>query len=358
MPAFFVENQGLSIITWPTNKHEVTDFMQNLLNQALIAKTRAAGAAEIIQPVQIGNPVFQNELVFFIKPELLSVEDDAKVLNSLKMIADLFSTYQVQVNGLVIMPGKVLADYQIMNRHYGFINQLSREASQIVNDQTRQEMFQVLNIEDHGSHKILGGHEFLQTYSSDVNTLNEIWFGQGAQKLRSGFYFVAINYKGDPILLVNGFNPSQLLHFTREDHRIILMLVHSNTDWYDLKFNLVGDTFPARAKPDSIRGQLHAHPELFGLDEAGINANGVHLSAGPFESAFEVVNFFGEILSYIPRANPPLGIQRVIDSGICPDLALSLLSNPVIGESDLFSETENLNTDAAVELAREILLGS
>ena len=48
--------------------------MRNLLNQALIARTRAASAAEIIQPVQIGNPVFQNELVFFIKPELLSVE--------------------------------------------------------------------------------------------------------------------------------------------------------------------------------------------------------------------------------------------------------------------------------------------
>jgi hypothetical protein len=353
VPAFFVKAPSFEYNNLATNKYEVTEFMQNLFNQALIAKTRAAQTAEIIQPVQIGNTFLQNELVFFIKPELLDIEDDAKVLNSLKMIGDLFAKYQVQVNGLVILPGKVLADYETMNRHYGFINQLSRQASTMVNDEIRQEMFQSLNVEDHGDHKILGGHEFLETYSSDVETLNKLWFGQGAQKLRSGFYFVAINYNGDPILLINGFNPSQLLHFTREDHRIILMLIHSDTDWYDLKFNLVGDTFPAQANLDSIRGQLFAHSDRFGLDDVGINSNGVHLSAGPFEAAFEIINFFGDILPYNPHTDPPLVTKQAINSGIDPAIAMSLLNNPEIGESDLFSETENLNTDAAIKVARE-----
>lgn len=217
-------------------------------------------------------------------------------------------------------------------------------------------MFKILKIEDRGEHKILGGHEFLQTYLANVEVLNEIWFGQGAQKLRSGFYFVEDTFQGDPILLVNGFHPAQLMHFTREDHRIILMLLHTDTDWHELKFNLVGDTFPARAIPGSIRGHLFAKPALYGQDDVGINSNGVHLSAGSFEAAFEVVNFFGEILSYNSQTNPPLTIQRLIERGIDQTLARSFLDNPAIGESDLFSETENLNTDAAVQFAIDMLI--
>jgi hypothetical protein len=330
--------------------------MVSLFNQDLIAQMKSAKTAQILQPVQIGSSKHQNELVFFIKPELLDVEDDSKILNSLNMIEEKLAAYQVEINGTVIMPGKVLADYQIMNRHYGFINQLSRKASEMVSDEIRQEMFEVLEMKDHGAYKILGGHEFLQIYPVDVASLSEFWFGKGARKLRSGFYFIADTFQGDPILLVNGFHPAQLMHFTREDHRIILMLLHTDTDWYDLKFELVGDTFPARANPDSIRGQLFAEPALFGQDDVGINSNGVHLSAGPFEAAFEVVNFFGEILSYDPHTNPPLTVQRLIDLGIDHTLALSFLDNPAIGESDLFSETENLNTSAAVQFALDKLI--
>lgn len=324
-------------------------------NLNLIEKIQSAQQAHIIQPVQIGSTDLQNELVFFIKPELLAVEKDDNILNSFQLIDDKFAEFKVVVDGAAILPGKVLSEYEIMNRHYGYINQLSRFASKMINQETRAELFEKLEIEDSDEFKILGGHEFLQSYSASVTTLNEIWFGQGAQKLRSGFYYLADTYQGDPILLVNGFHPSQLSHFTREDHRILLLLIHTDTDWYDLKFDLVGDTFPEKANPDSIRGQLFANPADFGQDEVGINTNGVHLSAGPFEAAFEIVNFFGEILSLNPEKTPPLAIKRAIDKGMDPSFALSLLDNPPIGESDLFSETENLNTLEAVHFAQEKL---
>jgi len=346
----------MSIITTTNITHEVIVNTINLLNRDLITKAKSAKTAHIIQPVQIGHPDRQNELVFFIKPELLSVEDDSKILNSLTMIEEKMAAFHCEINGIVILPGNVLANYQIMNRHYGFINQLSRKASTIIDEEIRQEMFKNLEMKDDGSYKILGGHEFLQTYPVSIEALSELWFGQGARKLRSGFYFIADTYQGDPILLVNGFHPAQLRHFTREDHLIILMLIHTDTDWYDLKFELVGDTFPAKAKPGSIRGQLFADQGQYGQDDVGINTNGVHLSAGPFEAAYEVVNFFGDLLSYDPHTRPPLAIQRAIEYGIKQDLALSLLENPAIDDSDLFSETENLNTDAAIKFAQENLL--
>ncbi len=323
-----------------------------IFSKTIIEKIRSAQEAKIIQPVRIGQTEKRNELVFFIKPELLAVENDEKILNSLDLIREKFAAFHVEVNGSAIVPGNILDAFEIMSSHYGYINQLSRKASEMINGDTRQQMFEKLDLEKNPSdYKILGGHEFLEVYDADIHTLSDIWFGRGASKLRSGFYFVEGHYQGDPIILVNGFHPSQLLHFTREDHRIFLMLLHTDSDWYDLKFDLVGDTFPEKANPDSIRGKLFADPQAYGQEQVSINTNGVHLSAGPFEAAFEVVNFFGKLLSLDPEKSPPLAIKRAIESGMAREQALSLLENPRLNESDLFSETENLNTHSAIKLA-------
>jgi hypothetical protein len=201
----------------------------------------------------------------------------------------------------------------------------------------------------------LGGHEFLDFFNANLDSLSEVWFAQEAKKLRSGFYFIEDTVEGQPIILVNGFHPSQLAHFTREDHRIVLMLLHTNTDWETMKFDLVGDTFPERADPQSIRGILYADPDKFGQAEVGINTNGVHLSAGPYEAAFEVVNFFGNLLDLDPEETSPLAIAETIAAGMSQAQALNLLDNPTVDDSDLFSETENMNTSEAVEFAIKYL---
>ena len=324
-----------------------------IINPSFIQDIKSATTTKIIQPVHIGDTDKQNELVFFIKPELLDVRDMDKILNSLVLIQEKLKNFNVQVSGIAIVPGSDLEKYEIMNRHYGFINQLSRMASKLVNAELRAALFAALNLKDDGYRKILGGHEFLNAFNTDVDTLSKIWFAQEANKLRSGFYFIEDTYQDQPIILVNGFHPSQLLHFTRKDHRIVLMLLHTDTTWNEMKFDLVGDTFPERAKPGSIRGMLFADPKKYGQEEVGINTNGVHLSAGPFEAAFEVVNFFGKLIDLDPMQTPPLVIERAIQAGIPKEKALSLLDNPKMNDSDLFSETENLNTNDAVRRAIE-----
>lgn len=323
-----------------------------LFSKAVIEEIKSANKATIIQPVHIGETNKQNELVFFIKPELFDVQDDEKIHNSLSLCQNKFKLFDVEVNGAVIVPGDILETHKIMNRHYGFINQLSRRASEIVDRETRQRIFKLLELKEQGAHQVLGGHEFLNAFDVDVDILSDIWFAQEAKKLRSGFYFIEDTFQGQPIILVNGFHPSQLLHFTRADHRIYLMLLHTDADWHEMKFDLVGDTFPERAKPSSIRGRLYADPKHFGQKEVTINTNGVHLSAGPFEAAFEVVNFFGNLINFNPKKTLPLTIKRAVEAGIPKNQALSLLDNPEINDSDLFSETENMNTSQAVRLAK------
>ena len=327
----------------------------NLFNTEIIQKIKSAKEAKIIRPVQVGQTPRQNELVFFVKPELLDVADNEKILNSLQLIEQKFIEFDVEVKGAAIIPGNILEEFEIMNRHYGFINQLSRFASTMIDADTRSRIFEMLDQTDTGEHKILGGHEFLKAFDTDVDTLSDIWFAQEANKLRSGFYFIEDTFQGEPIVLVNGFHPSQLQHFTQKDHRIYLMLLHTDTDWMAMKFDLVGETFPERAKPGSIRGLLYANPEKFGQEEVGINTNGVHLSAGPFEAAFEVVNFLGAILELDPEKTPPLAIEQSMKAGFTKEQAIELLKNPEVNDSDLFSETENMNTDDAVKLARDLL---
>ena len=324
----------------------------HIFSKETIRKIKSVDDAKILQPIQVGATDCENELVFFIKPELLDVEEDGKILNSLELIKEKFSEFNVEIHGAAIIPGSTLDQFEIMNRHYGYINQLSRMASSMVDADTRARIFEILNLPDQDEHLILGGHEFIKTFNTDVDTLSKIWFAQEANKLRSGFYFIEDRFEEKPIILVNGFHPSQLLHFTREDHRILLLLLHTDTDWVDLKFELVGDTFPERAKPESIRGMLFANPDLYGQDEVGINTNGVHLSAGPFEAAFEVVNFFGDLLDLNPRETPPLAISRAIKTGLEKEVALALLGNPPLDNSDLFTETENINTSDAVQFAK------
>ena len=324
----------------------------DIFSKPFIHQIKKTNQAKIIQSVSVAQTDKRNELVFFIKPELLDVEDEEKIHNSFLLIQEKFDDFNVKINGVAIVPGSVLEEFGIMNRHYGFINQLSRKASSMVDSDTRVRIVEILDIEEHDDYQVLGGHEFLERFKSDVETLSEIWFSQKANKLRSGFYFIADTFKGQPIILVNGFHPSQLLHFTREDHRILLMLIHTDQDWYDLKFDLVGDTFPEKANPQSIRGMLFADPWHYGQAEVGINTNGVHLSAGPFEAAYEVVNFFGPLIDLDPEELPPLAVKKAVDSGIPEETALTLLDNPPIDDSDLFSKTENLNTEKAVELAK------
>lgn len=128
------------------------------------------------------------------------------------------------------------------------------------------------------------------------------------------------------------------------------MLLHTDTNWHAMKFDLVGDTFPEKATEGSIRNMMYNNPETYGLKEVNIGSNCVHLSAGPFEAAFEVNNFFGSLLDLDARKTPPLAVKNAHKSGLPLETALGLMENPTHNNQDLFTESENLNTDLAVKL--------
>ena len=122
---------------------------------------------------------------------------------------------------------------------------------------------------------------------------------------------------------------------------------------------MVGHSFPEQAVPGSIRGTLHQHAKEYGFESVSIANNCVHLSAGPFEGMFEINNFFGKLMDTNPRTSPSLILKRMLEAGLDYDQAIKALDNPPVTlptkSTDLFGATEDVNTDAAVELYKKSL---
>jgi len=307
--------------------------------------------AIVMQPIELADQ-HQNELVMFIKPEVFMDTTEDKMVNAVEMMLDKLDDYDATVNGLVAIPGPVLESQKIMNRHYGYINQMSRQASQMVTEDDLRTIAESLAIDPEG-YQILGGHEFLQAYpNTDGKQLDALWFEEGSTKIRSGFYVRAVEHQADQIVLVNAFHPEQLAHFTLPDRTIVLMVVQSDTPWAVLRTQMIGDSFPEKAQPDSIRGILYHHPIPFGFEQVSIANNTVHLSAGPTEALFELNNFLSGTVGLDMASQPPNLLRRLMLGGLSYEQAVMVLENPTISingvEKDLHSHFEHVDTDQAV----------
>ncbi len=326
---------------------------QQQLKQALIQARESDEDIAVIQPPGIGQTQRQNELLMFIKPEIFAVSDIDSLGNSLDLIWAKLAEFHVSVQGIVMVGGRALERKESMDRHYGVINVLSKTASSSLSAADRESVYDTLAVSS-AEYPIFGGHELLAAHPSYTPaSLDTLWFTKKAEKIRSGFYVQAYEVDSAKFVLVNGFHPAQLAHFTESSHRIALMLVHSDTKWAYLRDQMIGDTFPERAAAGSIRNELHVRPGQYGFEEVTIANNGVHLSAGPFEAMFEIANFFGSLLEVDISVTQPHIVKAMRSAGIAEQNAFKALENPHVdaekGETtDLFSATEHMDTNPAV----------
>jgi hypothetical protein len=315
----------------------------------------SSGYMKILQNLEIGREDRQNELLLFMKPELFMVADPACIRSSTALVLEKLADYRAFVHGIAIVGGQFLADKGIMDRHYGFINRLSKQASQVLTADDKARVMNALGLTSLEGIDLLGGHEYMQKYPRETfEELDQFWFSRKSIKIQSGFYLQLYEKNGGQLVLINGFHPGQLYHFTHPDHRIALFLVHSDTAWKILRNEMVGNTYPEKAAPSSIRGSIFTEPPKFGLTQVDISNNGVHLSAGPFEGVFELSNFFGSLYEREKDRMVPLLIRRMIARGVPEEKALKVAQNPQVKvngkQTDLFSATEDLDTNPAVDL--------
>lgn len=264
------------------------------MSEEIIEATQALDAElKIVREFQL-NTEDQNQLVFFFKPEVFFEKKEANVREVLSLASGLFETFGVSVSGCAVLPGTKLAEMGSMDRHYGFINALSRGASWKLDEKQKAAALEDLGLTEA---EFLGGHEVLLRYESfDPSSLEKFWATKKSKKLRSGMYVQSYKVDGRTLVIVNGFHPAQLEHFTGEDRRLVLMLVSSDLPWHVLRTYMLGNTFPERAVPGSFRRVLYDRARDLGFADVSIENNCAHMSAGPFEALAEMRNFLRPIL--------------------------------------------------------------
>jgi len=299
-------------------------------------------------------PERRNELLLFFKPEVFGMADDI-CQEVISLILRHAAQSALAIDGLQSLTGKWLRDHAVMDRHYGYINQMSRSASTMLSSADREEVLRRLEWTDAPADaRFLGGHEFLALHPEyNASSLDAFWQTKKSVKLRGGFYVQRFDLNDQTFVLVNGFHPQQLAHYTTDDKRVVVALCHSDTNWSELRDNLIGDTFPERAVPESIRGTLWSRRTEMRLSEISVAFNYVHLSAGPIEGLHEIRNFLGTGLVPDFKLENTVVARTAIDAGVGLDVLQRALSNPQTSRGrDLFSVSENINTRDAIELVK------
>lgn len=304
------------------------------------------------------NTNFENELLFFFKPETFLVRERDGIASILQMVFDKLNEYKVSISGVLLLNGSRLDELGIMDKHYGYINKLSKGASSLLTESDIKIVQNKLGLDDLTDYKILGGHEFLKEFDEfSVEALKLLWHSKKTLKLRSGFYFQQYKAGNEQVVLINGFHPEQLSHFTLPTHKVIVLLLHSNTGWEVLKNDLAGATYPEQAVPASIRGELYTYPDRYGIEDVSIANNFVHLSAGPFEALYEILNFLEDIDSIDFELSNTNLAKKMSQRGISSEEINSAVGNPratMDGKLiDLFTATENFNSSDAISLYLE-----
>lgn len=277
------------------------------LSKAKIKKILAADVdhsptPHLISPFKLKSAK-KNQLLAFLKPEVFHNKTQAQTEAIIDVTLKKFSEHGVSIDGIALYSGPSLAAFEIMDRHYGLINELSKRASEMVTAEEKQKIQELFGLTT--DLPILGGHEILKRFPNlSPEELDVLWDGLTSKRVRGGFYTQKITYQGETFIGVSGFHPKQLAHYSKPGKSLLVFLISSDTAWETLRNVMVGDAYPERALATSIRGMLANNPKEYGFESVRIINNIIHLSAGASEALFEIHNFL----------SAPFGINA-IDEG-------------------------------------------
>lgn len=290
----------------------------------------------------------KNQLLAFFKPEVFLDKTPEQIEKIMKLVFEKLEKHEVSIDGTALFPGSAIGKYQIMDRHYGVINTLSKNASKILSVEEKDLVFNTLGITNKNT-KILGGHEAFEIAGiKNTYDFDNYWLETKSTKVKSGFYVRTMTINGEETVVVDGFHPHQLAHYTETDRNLGVMLVSSNTPWAKLRDEMLGATFPQDAHKDSIRGVLHHNANDYGFDNVGIENNIMHLSAGPSEALFEIDNFLRESFAIDYLKDEAKLAEKLLLAGVSKENIQKVLT-----DKELHSELEHKDTDEAVEIIKK-----
>ncbi len=303
----------------------------------------------LIKEIKRYEPVEKkNELVFFIKPEILG--ETVELEKILEMIFNKMKEFSVEVESISILGGEYLQKYDIMAKHYGVINKIAREGKDAISQQAKEKFKEIFG-EDIENVEIYGAFQFLEKYPEFTPfTLNILWENNENKKLASGTYCEKIRIGEKYVYVLNGFHPYQLLYFTEKSKFLVVFAVSSDTSWKDLRRKFIGATNPKEADEGSIRRILLEHKEEYGIPVISQGYNGVHLSAGPVEGLVELLRFGGNYEKGEKLKISDTVIGRKFLEHFSEESVEKMMGNPKVNGETVFDLTEEMDTNDAIEI--------
>ena len=316
------------------------------LRERLLAQLAAVDAGQT-QFVLLAPPTPAEELkgrsqaLFFLKPELLYPELDRAL--TIATVSDVLAAASITVGGVAVLGPERLAE--TVAAHYGVINRVSRLGAAALPDEARARLEATFGAELAAGVPCLGGSEVVDRYGVGPHELEEAL--SAPAKLAPGTYAALATVGGTQLLVLNGFHPAQLGHYSAPRSRIVALEIHwAGLSWKDFRNTVVGATRPEQADPESVRGVLLTRQDELAIRPVAVSTNGVHGSAGPVEAMVEVARF----LEVAPAATA-LG-SALLDAGVSPDLIEKLASaDPESGalRQQVFDATEEVDPPTAIE---------
>ena len=298
----------------------------------------------------------ENEFLLILKPELLTELARPNLEAIIDYILGKLNNYDLQVSNARIINASYLKSYDVMAKHYGVINAAARNFKTMISPEVASN-FRLIYGLDIEEAPVAGALELLNQNTMDASTLNALWKDCEIKRLAGGIYSGKVNFKGNYLYIVNGFHPPQLDHFIAENRMIVTMNIAGNTAWEVARNELIGNTYPEKASPESIRGALFQKYGKFGFDHVSYVLNSVHLSAGPLEGLIELQRFNS---TYEKEAKIDDFLFGKMLKEVFSDKQIEwLLSNPTVNYKtqaiSLFDLTELKDSREALTLLKKII---
>src|SRR5205823_6247893 len=169
----------------------------------------------------------QNQMLFIVKPEVFLIPNPKFIEETCRFMSGRINAFGPEIRGCYVMSAETLKANEIMDRHYGYINRLSRSASSHLSVIEQAEVRKLCGTSD--SAPVLGGHEVLAKFRGlSAEALDKVWVSKKSLRVRSGLYVQSYDISGDALVIVNGFHPFQLDSFTGSGRKIALLLLNSD----------------------------------------------------------------------------------------------------------------------------------
>jgi hypothetical protein len=330
-------------------------LIQQILHQIKVAKTKSTDSLKIYENQDPHDQ--QHEFLFFIKPEILLLEDENKLKAVLELFLGKISHFGFDIQDIRLLGASYLEKYDIIAKHYGVINALSRDPLNVFTSEAKSKFREVYGL-DPADATVLGSLQFLTRYPSFTpDSLQQLWQQSQTAKLSGGNYCARVKIAGEDVYLINGFHPKQLIHFTADGRMIITFTLTGNLDWATARNQFIGKTNPADAAPGSLRNELLVNREKFGLNEVSASQNGFHLSAGPVEGLVELMRYCSDFSAGDIKKPGDFYFGKQLLKVFSIDVTEMICSNRMVTykgkKSSTFDLTEEKNSGEAIEILKE-----